>query len=66
MRTFDRRPLVLGVDIILVLVKTCFAERKPYVFDTPMGSHMRVTKKSGMIRNVERRRKGGYKRGGRY
>jgi hypothetical protein len=31
------------------MVKTSFAERKPYVFDTPIGSQIRHRKKSSIM-----------------
>lgn len=50
---------------IHVLVKTSFAEQKPYVLETPIGSNMMVRTKSNIMKTVDNRRKREYKRGGR-
>ena len=52
-------------DHVQVIVNTSFALRKPYVRDTPMGSHIMQSKKSTMYRNTENLKIVEYHRGGR-
>jgi len=48
-----------------VVVNTSFAERNPYVFDTPMGSQMRQRRKSKKYNPTENLNTNEYSLGGR-
>jgi len=50
---------------IQVIVKTSLADRKPYVFETPMGNQMRHKKKSSIIKPRENLKTPEYSFGGR-
>jgi hypothetical protein len=63
--TNHERQLVASKIDLQVMVKTSFAERKPYVWETPMGSQIRQRKKSNIISNIEIRKNKEYRRGGR-
>ena len=52
-------------DDLQLIVKTSLADRKPYVFETPMGSHMRHRKKSSIKIKIEKRKTAEYNLGGR-
>lgn len=53
--TMDIHDNILG-DHIQLMVKTSLADRKPYVFETPIGSHIRHRKKSSMMIKIEKRK----------
>jgi hypothetical protein len=48
-----------------VIVKTSLADRKPYVFETPMGNQMRHKRKSSIIKPTENLKTPEYHFGGR-